>query len=142
MKYRYRKIRPEDVEKMKKFRAEGLSYRKISEEFNISMSVVQYHLIPKYREQSLARSKKRNKLKPQKPNPEYIKKYMKERYNNDEEFRKRFIGLVTSSYKRRRESWIEKGLCSGCGREREDKNLKTCDKCRYTKRQKYKQHKI
>lgn len=133
-RYRYRKIKPEDIVKMRELRAEGLIYKKIGEMFGISMSVVQYHLIPKYRTKSLERAKLSNRNRPKTPkDKKYIVSYIKERYNNDEEFRTRFIGLVKKSHKKRSTFWVENGLCSQCGREKIKKKFSTCEKCRAKK---------
>lgn len=142
MRYRYRKITPENIESMKEMRDEGQTYKKIAEFFEVSMSVVQYHLIPEYKESSLKRANESNKRRgPPKRDPEYIKKYIKDRYHNDEEFRKRYVGLVIASHKRRKVKWLENGLCSGCGKERLDKKFKTCEICRSKKRIKYEKNK-
>lgn len=142
MRYKYRKTTPEDVIEMERLRAEGLTYKQIAEKFKLSTSVVQYHLIPKYRENCIVRSTARNKLHPFKSrNPEYIKNYIKDRYNNDEEFRIRFIGLVTKSFKKRKSVWFKEGLCSQCGKEKIDKKFKTCEVCRKNNRIKYKNDK-
>ena len=135
--YRFRKVTPKMKVEMKKLRKKGTTYKEISETFGIAFSVVQYHFDPKYREQKikdslkfyskLSKEKKKEKIKKAYPK---VKAYIFERYNNDEEFRKRYIGYVRNSFIKRKKIWIEKGLCSGCGRFRIEKMWKRCEKCR------------
>ncbi len=138
MRYRYRKIRPEDVVTMKNLRANGATFKKIAETFGVSMSVAQYHLCPEYKASSLARAIKAHKNRvPKKRNPEYIKNYIKDRYQNDEIFRKNFISLVVKSHKKRRAIWIKNDLCSECGKVRDEEKFRTCRSCRARKRNTY-----
>lgn len=145
MKYRYRKITPENIGEMKILRKQGFTYRDIAEIFNVRMGVARYHLIPKEKEYkinqvkkyhaNLTNKQKKEKTKKQQP---YMKKYMNDRYNNDEEFRKSFIEMVQKNFKKRREKWILKGLCNSCGRKRINKKFVLCEKCREVCRKKHK----
>ena len=73
-KYRSGKVTPKMIVEMKKLRKNGIIFREIGDSFGISMNTVMYHLSPKYKKSCL----------------ESTCKYQKKRYNNDEEFRKRF----------------------------------------------------
>jgi len=140
-KYKYRKVTPEILEKMKKLRESGLTYRLIAEKFNISNNVVSYWLSPQQKENAIRRAKKaytrltKEEIR-EKGEKAYQGKreYYKKRYHEDEEFRKDFIGIVGRSFKKRREGWIKKGLCSLCGRKREDKKFRVCKRCREVSR--------
>jgi predicted transcriptional regulator len=140
-KYKYRKVNPKILSKMKRLREKGLTYKKIASNVNISESCVQYWLNPQQKDKTAKRSKKVYKKLTQKQKKEknkkrqpYTSQYLKERYNNDEEFRKRFIKTVGDSHKRMRKKWISEGNCSRCGGKREDKRWKTCERCRETLR--------
>ena len=64
----------------------------------------------------------------------YIRNYMITRYRNDPKFRRRIIDKTIECQNKRRNGWIENGLCSQCGGEREDKKWKTCERCRISRR--------
>lgn len=139
-KYRYRKVTPEVLEKIKKLREKGLSYKDIGKAVGISYNSAIYHLSEKENKRKNKATKKWNDAHPEvikeknsKRYP-YTKKYLKERYNNDEEFRKNYIGMVTKSHKKLSKEWKKQGLCRRCGREREDKRFVQCEHCRETKR--------
>lgn len=83
---------------MKELREMGLTFSGIGKTLGLSESTVQYHLNPKYRKETIARSIKNQKSRDKK---EYLKNYMKERYNNDEEFKERVK-------KDNRENWRKK----------------------------------
>ena len=137
MRYKYRKITPENIGEMKILRKQGWFYKDIAKRFNVSIGTIRYHLIPKVKEYkikqikeytaNLTNKQKKEKKKKQKP---YIKKYMNERYNNDEEFRKSFIKMVQKNFNKRREEWEEQNKCSMCGREKINKTWLTCERCR------------
>jgi len=136
-RYRYRKIKPEDIVVMKELRGRGLSYEKIGKEFNIQWSVVHYHLSPREKmmckkraHKSLDKMTKKQKLEKSRRHYLYTKQYIVERYQNDEEFRRYYCGLVKRSFEKRRRVWIEKGLCSKCGRRRKNKRWRYCERCR------------
>jgi len=147
-RFRYRKITPEILEKMKKLRENGLTYYEIARKFNIAYSTAQYWLTKGEREKKSKRAMKYNKkitkkefrIKNKKYS-EWRKEYMNDRYHNDEKFRKRFIELAQKSFKNRREKWILKGLCSQCGRKRKDKSFLMCEICRDKGRENYYQNK-
>lgn len=136
-RYRHRKTSPEMLKKMKKLRENGITYKEISEKVGLSESVVQYWLSPRQKENGIKRGKKfyakltpKQKKEKSKKGYLYRKKYYKERYNNDEEFRRRHIQNIINSFNKRKERWIIDGLCSKCGRIRIDKKWKTCERCR------------
>jgi len=139
--YRYRKINPSDVEVMKILKEAKVTYKEIAEGFKVATSSVQYHLMPKQREKSIKRAMKsytkltkEQKQEKTKKQAKYRSQYYMERYNNDEEFRKRHIGNITNSFKKRCEVWKEQNRCSKCGREREDKKWAQCERCREIRR--------
>ncbi len=147
-RYRYRKTTPEILEKMKKARESGLFYVDVAKKFNISASSAQYWLSPQEKEKSKKRSMKSNSKLTRKQrkdknnkNYEYTKKYLTERYNNDEEFKKRMISYVQKSFKRKSKEWRKKGLCVICGRKRENKRWKQCEKCREKHRKTWRKRK-
>lgn len=139
--YRYRKITPEILKNMQNLKKENISNDKIAKMFNIAGSTVSYWLSEKQKKNAIKRAKKFYKEKMTKEEKSlsnkkrynYKKDYLKERYNNDEEFRERYKKYVSDSFKRRSKIWVEKGLCSTCGRERENKRFKQCERCRKKK---------
>jgi hypothetical protein len=85
-----------------KSRNGGLSYSKLSLKFQISKDRIIYLLNDKYREKVKRRRNenyKKNKKKLTKEQKDKIKKYQKEyhkrKYNNDPEFRKKHIKMVS-----------------------------------------------
>ena len=80
------------------------------------------------------RDRKRDKLKDMsreekdKKNKSTMKSYHK-RMENPE--KRRELNLKLKKYKEEiREIWVERGLCNRCGKEREIKKFKSCEKCR------------
>lgn len=140
-----RKLDDEDIKEMKRLKETGLSYKLIGRLFNVSMNTAIYHLKSdekdkkrQYRNkvyQSLTKEEKRERAI---KNQGYLSEYIKDRYNKDDEFRKKFIKIVTESFNKRREVWIEKDLCRSCGRERINKRWLNCEKCREVRRKRYK----
>ncbi len=134
--YRYRKVTPEILEKIKKLKASGMNYGKIAEKLKIVSSTVGYWLNPETRKKTIKRANKfYTKLTPEqrkrsKKSYGHQKEYYMERYHNDEEFKKRIIKHMKKSFKKRKEKWISEGNCSICGKKRKDKKFKTCEKCR------------
>ena len=65
----------------------GVSFAEIGRTLGFAESTVQYHVKEDYRKKAISRSLKNpNKWSGKK---EYMKKYMSNRYNNDEEFREK-----------------------------------------------------
>ena len=131
-RYRYNRVTPEIAKEMNKLKASGLTQKKIAKKFNISTSTVQYWTVPKTREYALKKIREYSaKLTPKqrkektKKRYEYLKKYIVERYNNDEDFRRKYIKNVKGSFERRQKKRISEGNCNKCGRKREDKRWKT-----------------
>ena len=143
-KYRYHKVNPGILSQMKQLREDGLTYKAIAEKFNISATSAQYWLSPKEKENSIKRSMKyykkltqEQRREKEKKRYEYKKKYFLERYQEDEEFRKRMIRYVQNSFKKRQKEWKKEGLCNICGRERKDKKWKRCERCRKKIKKRY-----
>lgn len=139
--YHYRKVTPEIEKEMKELRKEGLSYEDIGKIMRLHQNTVRYHLNSKERKKVIERTQKYNKKMTLKQRKEksrkqlpYLIKYLKERYNNDKLFRKNFIEMIMKNFKKRREVWRKKRLCSTCGGKRKDKQFATCKKCREKKR--------
>ena len=140
-RYRFQKLKPSDIEEMKKLIKTGVTQKALCKIYDVSISTIQYHLNPKtnaYEKKrlndytkNLTKEQKLKKIQKHKP---YLKQYIKERYNNDEEFRNRFKKIVLKSQKKRRIEWKLKGLCSNCGRERKNKRWVSCERCRRIKR--------
>lgn len=97
-RYKYRKVTPELLKEIEKARDEGLTLKRLAMLFNLSTSTIRYYLVPSYREKVIKRAKEnpKGKLSQEKQQTfkEYSKKYFKERYKTDEEFRTRVIGHV------------------------------------------------
>lgn len=147
--YKYKKINPFDKEVMKILKDANLSYKEIAIGFEVANSTIQYHLNPKQKENSIKRAmksygklSKEQKLKKSRKHTEYGSQYHFERYNLDSEFRERQIQNIGNNFKKRRKEWIKKGLCSSCGREREDKRWKSCEICRKKMREHRKKQKM
>ena len=114
-KYRYGKIKPEDVEVMKELRSHGLSYKEIGKRFDVSWRTPYYHLNPREKEMGRKRANKtlnkltkKQKKKRQLKQQKYRSEYMKDRYSNDEKFRKDFIEMIKRNFKKRRKNWEKK----------------------------------
>lgn len=85
---------------MKKLRKKGYSYSKISLKLQISYQTVIYHLNEKFRESIRIKNKKYNKNQNQKKRREYFKKYQRERYTNDPEFREKQQERARENYRK------------------------------------------
>ena len=137
MKYKYKKITPDNVKEIKKLKEQGWFYKDIAKKFNVSVNTIKYHLIPEVKEYDISRAIERNnnltdkqkKEKTKKQQP-YMKEYMNKRYKNDEEFKKSFIKMVQKNFNKRQKIWKSKGLCHLCGRERIDTKFVNCERCR------------
>lgn len=100
--FRGGKITEQQMKEMRKLRKEGLTYCAIAKIFGVSNTTVRYHTSDseKKRRQDYSREFNLIRYKEGKQKPsskEYRQQYMKDRYNNDEEFRKRMIGYVRKS---------------------------------------------
>jgi predicted transcriptional regulator len=149
----YRSEKP-DVEEMKRLREEGLTYQEIADEVGFSASTVMYWVDPKHRrkrKEYMDGYAKEHYWKNRDYYLEYNKKYIKERYNNDEEFRERFLNHVKNWQKRNPNhhikqyyKWKREGRCVDCGAELpEEYKYVSCVKCREAKnrRRREKYHK-
>lgn len=79
-------------------RKKGLSFAGIGKILNLSTSTVQYHASKDQKQKAKDRASKNSKVWIGKK--EYGKKYMLERYNNDEEFRERVKKHARESWRR------------------------------------------
>lgn len=107
--FRYRKLDPEKVLGMKRYKDFGYSYKDIALIFKVAPSTVQYHLDKGYKEKSLKRSNKYNskltkkqKRRISKKRRKYNNQYIMDRYHNDEEFRIKFIKSSIKYQKKKR----------------------------------------
>jgi len=93
MRFKYRKVTPEIVERMKKLRAEGYSQKEIAEEIGVTQSTVCYWINKEYRKKAIRRAKERLRkfgdTRDKEKWREYIRRYIRERYWKDERFRER-----------------------------------------------------
>ena len=97
-RFRYRKVTPSIKREIVELHEQGKTYREIAQKFGFSVSTVNYHLNPKVRESTKRRVKKNpNYGKRRQCSPEYMRKYMTERYNVDMEFRERLKQHVINS---------------------------------------------
>ena len=102
------------AQEMKKLREEGKTFREIAVIYNVALSTIQYHVSPGEKEKNkklvYERRKKLGPTSKQYPERrrEYMRNYMKDRYNNDPEFRERMIKHVANSQKRRVHSLTNK----------------------------------
>ena len=55
--------------------------------------------------------------------------YMRNRYNDDKEFRERLKNIIKKSQKKKYDFRLKNGLCTKCGIKLTEK-WKTCKKCR------------
>ena len=140
-RYKYRKVDPKISEDMRKLRVEGVTLKNIGKKYGLSVSTVEYHLNPKYKEKVKERTRryvknlsKEELAKRNKKWYEKMNRYWVKRYNSDPEFRKYFIEMVKRNFKKRRKGWIKKDLCSRCGMKRKNKKWMLCEKCREASR--------
>ena len=99
--FRYRKVTPIILAEMKALHEKGWSYRKIARKFNISLGTVLYHLTAYYKPQALIRAERSNqkqqeseyyqRLEVRARRKKWIREYIRERYQNDPEFRRKMI---------------------------------------------------
>lgn len=109
--FRYRKVTPDLLKFMNVLRKCKLSYLQIAIVCDVRLSTVQYHLIPKYRLHCIQKENERNKTTKVKEYQKsrsasgkkraWMRNYMKQRYHEDPEFRKRFIASVIASQRKR-----------------------------------------
>ena len=95
-------------------RAQGLSFREIGKEMNVSPTSVQYHLKEPYRDRMKAATKayaEKARYSPteRKKRRDYMRGYMRKRYH-EPEFRERMRRFNRESARRKR----EKTICSEC----------------------------
>jgi transposase len=101
-RFRYRKVTPQIKRKIVELHEQGKTYKEIAEKFGFSVSTVNYHLNPKVRENAIKRTKRNpNYGKKLYFDPEYMKKYMVERYALDIEFRERVKKHAITSFLKR-----------------------------------------
>lgn len=109
-RWKYRKVSPKDIEEMKDLREQGWSYVKIGKLFKIDPHSVRYWIDDEYRQRCIERAKRR----PRKPLTDeqkakrkvYIRNYIKKRYNEDPEFRERFLGH-TKKWQKKKKAELE-----------------------------------
>ena len=100
MRKRPHKVTKEMKKVMAEMRAKGLTYDAIAKILLIASSTVIYHLDPKYKKKTIKRMTEYQQERGDRK--EYMKEYMSERYNKDEEFRERIKANSLRSYHKRR----------------------------------------
>jgi len=131
-KFRFTKLAGKEKE-IKRLRKKGFSIYKISKIFGVSSSAISYQLFSKKKKRKIIEKvKKYNKKHRKKSDVAYITAYMKERYQKSPEFRKRMIGYVIKSEKKRIKKRKKEGKCFECNKKLKgkDKNYFRCEKCR------------
>jgi DNA-binding transcriptional ArsR family regulator len=100
------KLSREVIQQIKDKRASGKSFIQISEELNLPLSTVNYHLNEGYKKYKQDYERDKGKLKRTNYTPEqrkrrneYSKKYFKDRYQSDPEFRRKHIARVIKRQK-------------------------------------------
>ena len=107
-RWKFRKVTPEQIAEMKQIReAQGISYAKIGEQFGIDGHSARYWIDDAYRESCRAKARARP-VTPMSPESklrrrEYIRNYINRRYNEDPEFRNRFLGHSKKWQRKKRE---------------------------------------
>ena len=134
------KLTKKQIEEIKRMNDEGISVEKLSKKFKRSNPTIYYHIEPEQKRNAIKRAlkyyynlSKEEKLKISRKRYPYNKAYIKNRYHNDPEFRKRYINYVNESQKRRRLKALKTGNCSRCFKENDSK-WKLCLKCREKRR--------
>jgi hypothetical protein len=100
------KLSKEVIQQIKDKRANGESFIQISEELELPLSTVNYHLNDGYKKykQDYERDKSKTRRvtytpEQKKKRNEYSKKYFKDRYQSDPEFRRKHIARVIKRQK-------------------------------------------
>jgi len=108
-RWRYKKITPEMVKKMKSLRQIGWGYSQIAKRFDIRYTTVRYHLILKERTRTIERVKSSSGYgTTHRPYGKWQHQYMTERYKKDSEFREHMKTHVRKYNTKMRE--VVKGL--------------------------------
>jgi predicted transcriptional regulator len=111
-----------------RLREEGLSYREIGEELGYSTSAVHQQLNDETRRKKQERMRNYDAPTTKEYKRNWHREYMKERYNNDSEFRRRMLKSMSIYEKKLRKKRRESGLCTTCGGPTE--NFIRCAECR------------
>jgi len=136
------KVTKEILEKIRELRIKNMTYKQIAQEFNLATSSIGYHLNERTKQSSKERACLRSRnLTPEqrkeryKKRYDYTKKYIMDRYRNDEEFRKKFIQYQIKSKKKRQAVWKnDSSRCNRCGKKKVNEKFKACESCRISKR--------
>lgn len=99
------KVTSEIKKEMKRLRDEGKSYREIARTLNLAQSTVQYWLKPEFRKKHIEICKENMKNLTPEQKQRHSKRhteYARERYRNDEEFRRRIIENTLRSWRKRK----------------------------------------
>lgn len=128
-----------------KLREKGEGLESIGKKFKVSSTSILYHTNKKFREKvkKYAREEMKNLSKEEmkERNKKYYNKdYFRNRYQTNEEARKKMIEENTKHTRRRYLERLEKGLCPVCGAKRDSK-FKMCEECRRKVNEKNKKRK-
>lgn len=104
-RWRYRKVTPEMVKKIKKLRENEYTVADVAKMLGLSKTTVGYWLSDDYRKKASKRARKyKQKQRPKSEKRAYMQKYMIDRYRTDEEFRDRMRGYMLDYQKRMRKA--------------------------------------
>jgi transposase len=102
------RLNKQQIEEIRKISSEGKTNKEVANIFNVSEETIRYHLDEKLRKKKneLERkryskmSKKQKQINLEKHRG-YLREYMRNRYHNDEEFRKKHIERVKQSKRKK-----------------------------------------
>ena len=131
----------EDQEKAKKLFT-GKNYIQIGKILSFSTETIRYQLNENYKKDKIKRTKRyynnlslEEKIRSRRNYQPHLSKYIKDRYNSDEEFRRRIINSVKKSQSKNRVYREKNNLCMLCGNKRDSK-FRNCESCRKKKNKK------
>jgi len=108
-----KRMTPEIKTEIKILREQDWTWKEIAEKVGFTVSTIRYHMVPGIREKVTKRNceyYQRNKDKLRDSRKNYIREYMRERYNDDPEFKERILKHMRNYRQRIRDSELgEKG---------------------------------
>jgi len=125
-RHKYSKVTPKMEKKMIALRKKGLSYEVISKQFDVSNVTVEYHTDKEFKGRLKEKSRHQKKTK----DKEYNRKYHKDRYNNDPEFRDRTLKIIKKNNRKIINERKKLNLCVNCGKNKQEEDNFMCKKCK------------